>query len=67
MTVFGYARVSTSDQNLDVQTKALGEAGAEVLVCEKASGKSLDRPELERLLRKLTEGDTLLVWKLDSS
>jgi DNA invertase Pin-like site-specific DNA recombinase len=65
MTLFGYARVSTSDQNLEVQTKALSEAGAEVLVCEKASGKSLNRPELERLLRTLSEGDTLLVWKLD--
>ena len=53
MTVFGYARVSTSDQNLPLQPKALSGARYEVLVCEKGSGKSLARPELGRLLSQL--------------
>lgn len=65
MTVYGYARVSTSDQNLDIQTKALREAGADALFSEKVSGKSLDRPELGRVLNIITDGDTLLIWKLD--
>lgn len=65
MTVYGYARVSTSDQNLDLQTKALREAGANALFSEKVSGKSMDRPELKRLLGIITDGDTLLIWKLD--
>ncbi|MCZ8323336.1 MAG: recombinase family protein [Novosphingobium sp.] len=62
----GYARVSTLDQNPDLQLEKLREAGCEKLVVEKASGARADRPELNRVLHDmLREGDTLVVWKLD--
>ena len=62
---FGYARVSTDDQNLDLQRDALNRAGCDRLYEEKASGKSADRPQLEECLADLREGDTLTVWRLD--
>ena len=63
---FGYARVSTLDQNPDLQLEKLKSAGCERLVVEKASGAKVDRPELTRVLNDmLREGDTLVVWKLD--
>jgi DNA invertase Pin-like site-specific DNA recombinase len=65
MAIFGYARVSTRDQNPDSQTAALKAAGAETVVTEIASGKSMDRPQLQRLLALLQSGDVLLIWKLD--
>lgn len=62
----GYARVSTLDQNTDLQLQKLKEAGCEKVIIEKASGAKADRPELMRLLADLLrEGDTLVVWKLD--
>ena len=61
----GYARVSTDDQNLDLQKDALHKFGCEILYEEKASGKSADRPELEQCLKALRSGDTLVVWRLD--
>lgn len=61
----GYARVSTQDQNLELQTDALKKAGCELIFKEKISGKSKDRPELTRLFDKLRKGDELVVWKLD--
>lgn len=62
----GYARVSTLDQNADLQLQKLKEAGCERVVVEKASGAKVDRPELTRLLDDmLRTGDTLVVWKLD--
>lgn len=61
----GYARVSTQDQNLDLQTDALTKAGCELIFKEKISGKSKERPELLRLFEKLRKGDTVVVWKLD--
>jgi DNA invertase Pin-like site-specific DNA recombinase len=61
----GYARVSTQDQNLDLQTDALNKAGCELIFKEKVSGKSKERPELLRLFEKLRKGDTVVVWKLD--
>jgi DNA invertase Pin-like site-specific DNA recombinase len=61
----GYARVSTDDQNLDLQKDALQKSGCEILYEEKASGKSADRPELEQCLKALRSGDTLVVWRLD--
>lgn len=62
----GYARVSTLDQNPDLQLEKLREAGCERVIVEKASGAHADRPELMRLLNDmLREGDTLLIWKLD--
>jgi DNA invertase Pin-like site-specific DNA recombinase len=62
----GYARVSTLDQNPDLQIEKLRQAGCERIVFEKASGAKIDRPELMRLLNDiLRDGDTLVVWKLD--
>lgn len=65
MAKIGYARVSTDDQNLDLQSDALGKAGCGEIYKEKASGKNADRPELTHCLRALREGDTLVVWRLD--
>jgi len=61
----GYARVSTQDQNLDLQMDALNKVGCEVIFKEKISGKSKERPELVKLFDKLRKGDTVVVWKLD--
>lgn len=61
----GYARVSTQDQNLDMQRKALTEAGCGKLFEEKATGSQADRPGLMLALEFAREGDTLVVWKLD--
>ena len=63
--IFGYARVSTDDQNLDAQLDALTAAGAERIFQEKRTGKSRERPELERLLDQLREGDIVVVTKYD--
>ncbi|WP_419600709.1 recombinase family protein [Thiolapillus sp.] len=61
----GYARVSTQDQNPDLQLDALKKAGCEEIFQEKFSGKSSARPELENCLRMLRKGDVLVVWRLD--
>jgi DNA invertase Pin-like site-specific DNA recombinase len=61
----GYARVSTEDQNLDLQLNALTEYGCTTIYQEKISGKSTDRPELKKLLGNLRKGDQVIVWKLD--
>ncbi len=61
----GYARVSTKDQNLDLQTNSLKEHGCERLFEEKVSSIKKDRTELSRALDIMREGDTLVVWKLD--
>ena len=62
----GYARVSTADQNLDLQRDALARAGCVQVYEEKASGKTaIARPELVNVLRALRDGDTLVVWRLD--
>ena len=61
----GYARVSTLDQNPQLQTDALQAAGCERIFTEKASGAQRDRPELKAALEYIREGDTLVVWKLD--
>ncbi|MBL1265836.1 recombinase family protein [Methylomicrobium sp. RS1] len=61
----GYARVSTQDQNPDLQLDALKAAGCEKLFVEKASGAQRDRPELLAALDYLRAGDSLVVWKLD--
>ncbi|CZW49127.1 recombinase family protein [Enterobacter hormaechei] len=61
----GYVRVSTNDQNTALQRNALECAGCELIFEDKMSGKTSDRPGLKRVLRTLSEGDTLVVWKLD--
>ena len=62
---FGYARVSTQTQNLDLQTDALIQAGCDELFTEKISGATRDRPELNKLLGYVRKGDVVVVWKLD--
>jgi len=65
-TVFGYARVSTDDQSLDIQREALKAAGCSVVREEKVSGASREgRDELETLLAFVRPGDTVIVTKLD--
>jgi len=61
----GYARVSTTDQNLDLQTDALHAAGCERLFTDTISGAKVDRPGLTAALGICRPGDTLVVWKLD--
>lgn len=62
----GYARVSTRDQNLELQSQALREAGCEKVIEDQGeSGARADRPGLVKTLDMLREGDTLMVWKLD--
>nr|WP_040708342.1 recombinase family protein [Oceanibaculum indicum] len=62
----GYARVSTEDQNLDLQQHALQQAGCEVIFKDHGvSGALRDRPGLKKALRRATKGDVLVVWKLD--
>ncbi len=61
----GYARVSTSEQRIDLQTDALTQAGCPKIFSDVASGALADRTGLEEALRFVREGDTLVVWKLD--
>jgi DNA invertase Pin-like site-specific DNA recombinase len=65
--LIGYARVSTLDQNPQLQIDALRRAGChpDAIHVEKASGAALKRPVLDWALDELREGDTLIVWKLD--
>jgi DNA invertase Pin-like site-specific DNA recombinase len=66
MTAFGYARVSTTDQNLDLQIAALRAAGCEIIRAEKQSGTSTKgREELQNLLTFARNGDTLTVTRID--
>lgn len=63
--LIGYARVSTQDQNLDLQINALNQAGCKRVFEDKISGSRAERPGLAKALDMLREGDTLVVWKLD--
>lgn len=61
----GYVRVSTNDQNTALQRDALERSGCKLIFEDKISGKTSDRPGLKKLLKNLSPGDTLVVWKLD--
>jgi DNA invertase Pin-like site-specific DNA recombinase len=63
--IVGYARVSTADQNLDLQIDALTKAGCEKIFADKLSGKTVSRPELDKLLEQLRPKDKVVVYKLD--
>ena len=62
--VYGYGRVSTVDQNLDRQKDALIKYGIDELFSEKMSGAKKQRPELDRLLKIVSSGDTIVVESL---
>ena len=62
--IFGYARVSTEQQNLDRQLDALRKYGVDVIYNEKMTGTKRDRPELKKLLDRMTEGDTVVIESL---
>jgi DNA invertase Pin-like site-specific DNA recombinase len=61
----GYARVSTRDQNLDMQIRSLTDIGCSRIFTEQASGARRDRPELKAALDYMRPKDTLVVWKFD--
>ena len=61
----GYARVSTQDQNLDLQLNELTKFGCATIYQEKVSGKNTERAELKKLLASVRSGDEVVVWKLD--
>lgn len=65
MVKIGYARVSTRDQNLDMQIKALKKAGCVKIYSEKISGKKRNRPVLNNMLKLIRPGDTIVIWKID--
>jgi DNA invertase Pin-like site-specific DNA recombinase len=65
MPLYGYARVSTRDQDLAAQDAELMAAGCAKVFKEKASGAKTDRPQLAKLIRRLEPGDVLIVTRLD--
>ena len=63
--LIGYARVSTHEQNLDLQTDALKKAGCEQIYTDTISGAKKERPGLKEAISHLRKKDKLVVWKLD--
>ena len=63
--ILGYARISTDDQNLDLQRDALLKAGCERVFEDTASGSKTERTGLAALLASLRKGDTVVIWRLD--
>ena len=63
--IFGYARVSTEEQNLDMQVDVLKKFGVDKIYQEKITGTRKDRFSLEELLKVIRPGDKLIVYKLD--
>lgn len=62
---YGYARVSTLQQNLETQIQMLEKEGCDTIYSEKFTGTKADRPQFQEVLSKLEAGDTLVVTKLD--
>lgn len=62
---FGYARISTKEQSLNLQIDALNKEGCEKIFSEVVSGAKSERSELTRLLEQVREGDIIVIWKLD--
>lgn len=62
---YGYARVSTDDQDLALQKRALEAYGVDFIFSENKSGKTMNRPGLKRAIKIMRPGDVLVVWKLD--
>lgn len=65
--LIGYARVSTHDQNLNLQRDALRKEGYEKIYMDKITGKTLDRDQLDNALDVLRQGDSLVVWRFNSN
>ena len=63
--IYGYARVSTVKQDLSSQVSDLKNAGATIIYRDKFTGTTADRPEFDKLMTKIENGDTLIVTKLD--
>ncbi len=63
--LIGYARVSTSDQDLRLQMEELRSNGCDPIFTDKVSGSKSERPGLDECLESLEPGDTLVVWRLD--
>jgi len=63
--LIGYARVSTTGQNLDVQKQKLEQAGCKKIYQEKRTGFDRRRPQLEKMLKEIAQGDTLIISSLD--
>jgi len=63
--LIGYARLSTQDQNLELQREALTRAGCQKVFEDKVSGTRAERPGLAKVLEMLRDSDILVVWKLD--
>lgn len=63
--LIGYARVSSNDQNLDLQIDALKKIGCSRIFSDKITGKRKSRPGLDHALSHLRADDTLVIWKLD--
>ena len=61
----GYARVSTKDQNLNLQLDDLERAGCEKIFQEKITGATKERPQLQKMIEQVREGDVVYIWKLD--
>ena len=61
----GYARVSTKDQNLNLQLDDLERAGCEKIFQEKITGATKERPQLQKMIEQVREGDVIFIWKLD--